>query len=129
MDVFIFGTDYFVLLQRGHIYTSSGSFFIEPVEEYTLNNPNILHKISREKLPLNKRNFAIQPDGKSFVDEAEDEIVKNQYSNENDLTDEVEEIESTETINNNSTAPCTTSNGGSKYKQITFCLFITSFPR
>lgn len=37
-------------MQRGHIYTSFGSFFIQPIEEYTNENPNILHKISRENI-------------------------------------------------------------------------------
>lgn len=38
--------------QFGHIYTSYGSFLIQPQEEYTIDNQNILHKISREKLPI-----------------------------------------------------------------------------
>lgn len=33
--------------QRGHIYTSFGSFFIEPVEPYTADNPLVLHRINR----------------------------------------------------------------------------------
>lgn len=41
-----------VYSQFGHIYTSFGSFFIQPEEEYTVDNQNILHKISREKLPI-----------------------------------------------------------------------------
>lgn len=36
-----------ISLQRGHIYTSFGSFFIEPVEPYTANNPSVLHRITR----------------------------------------------------------------------------------
>lgn len=44
----------FSYFQRGHIYTSSGSFFIQPIENYTNENPNILHKISREKLPIKR---------------------------------------------------------------------------
>lgn len=43
--------------QVGHIYTSSGSFYIQPVENYTNENTNILHKITREK---------INPDGMVF---------------------------------------------------------------
>lgn len=35
--------------QRGHIKTSTESFFIQPVEQYTVENPNILHKITRER--------------------------------------------------------------------------------
>lgn len=35
--------------QRGHIKTSTESFFIQPVEQYTVDNPNILHKITRER--------------------------------------------------------------------------------
>ncbi|KAJ6633267.1 A disintegrin and metalloproteinase with thrombospondin motifs 9 [Pseudolycoriella hygida] len=34
---------------RGHIKTSTESFFIQPVEQYTVENPNILHKITRER--------------------------------------------------------------------------------
>lgn len=40
------------IIQFGHIYTSYGSFLIQPQEEYTIDNQNILHKISREKLPI-----------------------------------------------------------------------------
>lgn len=39
----------FSLFQSGHIYTSSGSFLIEPQEKYAAENQNILHKITREK--------------------------------------------------------------------------------
>lgn len=35
--------------QRGHIKTSTESFFIQPVEQYSVENPNILHKITRER--------------------------------------------------------------------------------
>ncbi|XP_055684696.1 A disintegrin and metalloproteinase with thrombospondin motifs 20 isoform X2 [Lutzomyia longipalpis] len=38
---------------RGHIRTSSGSFFIQPVEKYTSENENILHVVYR--LPINMR--------------------------------------------------------------------------
>ncbi|XP_055713479.1 A disintegrin and metalloproteinase with thrombospondin motifs 20 isoform X2 [Phlebotomus papatasi] len=38
---------------RGHIRTSSGSFFIQPVEKYTSENENILHIVYR--LPINIR--------------------------------------------------------------------------
>lgn len=56
--------------QRGHIYTSSGSFFIEPIEPYTPHNQNILHKISREKLPIDKVQFDKQlGNGKILIDE------------------------------------------------------------
>lgn len=42
----------FIIRQFGHIYTSSGSFFIQPEEQYTVDNQNILHKITREKIPI-----------------------------------------------------------------------------
>ena len=38
-----------IIIQRGHIKTSTESFFIQPVEQYTVENPNILHKITRER--------------------------------------------------------------------------------
>ncbi|XP_059608561.1 A disintegrin and metalloproteinase with thrombospondin motifs 20 isoform X2 [Phlebotomus argentipes] len=38
---------------RGHIRTSSGSFFIQPVEKYTSDNENILHIVYR--LPINMK--------------------------------------------------------------------------
>uniref|UniRef100_A0A6B2E840 Putativedisintegrin and metalloproteinase with thrombospondin motifs 9 n=1 Tax=Phlebotomus kandelakii TaxID=1109342 RepID=A0A6B2E840_9DIPT len=38
---------------RGHIRTSSGSFFIQPVEKYTSDNENVLHIVYR--LPINMR--------------------------------------------------------------------------
>lgn len=34
-------------MQRGYIYTSFGSFFIEPIEAYSVANPQVLHRISR----------------------------------------------------------------------------------
>lgn len=48
----LFFINSFIYLQFGHIYTSFGSFFIQPEEEYTVDNQNILHKISREQLPI-----------------------------------------------------------------------------
>lgn len=107
--------------QRGHIYTSSGSFFIEPVEKYTIDNQNILHKISRESLPLDKVNLAKHRSNKVLVDEMsgihEDEEVKR-------IDDSIadEDIDDENFFNNNSTedadAPpiaCTTKDGQSEY--------------
>lgn len=104
--------------QRGHIYTSSGSFFIEPIEEYTTDNQNILHKISRESLPLEKVNLQQHRNGKVLVDEMgihEDETGKIDDS----IADE--DLEDESFYNNNSTddadAPvvaCTTKDGKSK---------------
>lgn len=109
--------EFFVPFQRGHIYTSSGSFFIEPVEEYTIDNQNILHKISRESAPLNKVNLVQHRNGKVLVDEMgvhEDETDKMDDSMANEDIDD-------ETFYNNSTedadAPtigCTTTDGKSK---------------
>lgn len=107
-----------ILFQRGHIYTSSGSFFIEPVEEYTIDNQNILHKISRESLPLDKVNLQQHRSGKVLVDEMgvhEDETGK--------LDDSIadEDIDDDGFYSNNSTddadapvIPCTTKDGKSK---------------
>lgn len=112
-------------LQRGHIYTSSGSFFIEPVEEYTLDNQNILHKISREKLPIEHVNIDKYRNGKVLLDEMgvhEDDDGKIVDAIDDDLTQGIdEEIESNESnlddeiINNGTIVPCTTENGKSKY--------------
>lgn len=33
--------------QKGHIYTTYGAFFVQPVESYSDENPNVLHKITR----------------------------------------------------------------------------------
>lgn len=59
----------FEKFQRGHIYTSSGSFFIEPIEEYTIDNQNILHKISREKLLDEKLHSDKIQNGKVLIDD------------------------------------------------------------
>lgn len=103
--------------QRGHIYTSTGSFFIEPVEEYSTDNQNILHKISRERQPLDKVNLAMHRDGKVLVDEMsihEDDAEKIDDSIADEDIDD-------ESFYNNSTddsdAPavvCTTKDGKSK---------------
>lgn len=37
-------------IQSGHIYTSTGSYFIAPIESYTAENQNVLHKISHEDM-------------------------------------------------------------------------------
>lgn len=72
--------------QRGHIYTSYGSFFIKPVENYTPSNQNILHKISRDKLPLDKVQFDEHLNGKLLFDEyligedRSDETVASDYN-------------------------------------------------
>lgn len=72
------------ILQRGHIYTSSGSFFIEPVEVYTVDNQNILHKISREKMPVDKIHFDKELNsGKILIDELHSED-----SNTDDLSED-----------------------------------------
>lgn len=71
--IFFSLTSYF---QRGHIYTSSGSFFIQPVENYTNENPNILHKISREKLPIKRIDL------KNTDSENKSSIEKNMVDNE-----------------------------------------------
>lgn len=114
------------ILQRGHIYTSSGSFFIEPIEEYTLDNQNILHKISREKLPMDKMSFDKFRNGKLLVDEMglhEDDAEKVDESSTGDLNPEFEEeFESNEsnldglTADNNGTygVDCRAENGKSK---------------
>lgn len=104
-------------MQRGHIYTSSGSFFIEPVEEYTLDNQNILHKISREKLPLEKVNIDKYRNGKVLLDEMglhEDDVEKIDDSIADDLTQEIEDgidsdelnLDDDESINNGTVVPC-----------------------
>lgn len=79
---------YFIgFFQRGHIYTSFGSFFIEPIEDYTIDNQNILHKISREKLPLEKVQFDKYRNGKILIDETalyDDENERVHESNDED---------------------------------------------
>lgn len=119
--------NYYLYLQRGHIYTSSGSFFIEPVEKYTLDNQNILHKISREKLPIDKMDFDKYRNGKMFVDEMgvhEDEDGKIIDSIVDDLNQDIEEVidennMDDEIINNGTDIaapiiPCSTEDGKSK---------------
>lgn len=117
-------------MQCGHIYTSSGSFFIEPFETYTLENQNILHKITREKLPIYGINKEDNRNRKTFVDEIWEHDA---YDDDNDdgdndedefnqeMEEEVEFIEpnSDETWKNNGTddipiVPCTTKDGKSK---------------
>lgn len=97
---FLFLFFLFFKLQRGHIYTSSGSFFIEPIEKYTLDNQNILHKITREKLPIDQMSIDKYRNGKVFVDEIglhEDEDEK--IENDDELNREIEgELDSIETI-------------------------------
>lgn len=125
-------------MQRGHIYTSSGSFFIEPVEEYTLDNQNILHKISREKLPIEKVNIDKYRNGKVLLDEMglhEDDDGKIDDSIADDLTQEIEEeIESNESgfdeesISNGTIVPCTTENRKSKYEHVDCFLYVGFFP-
>lgn len=109
-------------LQRGHIYTSSGSFFIEPVEEYTTNNQNILHKISRENLPLDRVNFEQHRSGKVLVDEMgahDDEVEKIDESIvDEEIDDEIDDAN--EMMFNNTESvdlpivSCTTEDGNSK---------------
>lgn len=115
------------MFQRGHIYTSAGSFFIEPVEEYTTNNQNILHKISREKLPLDKVSFDKHRNGKVLIDEMsvhEDEAEKIDDSIADDLNQEIEdEIDANETILN-SYENCTTDDGKSKWKHIHYSVLL-----
>lgn len=38
---------FFIYSQQGHFRTSSGSFFIEPIEDYADENKNILHLLYR----------------------------------------------------------------------------------
>ncbi|XP_031637497.1 A disintegrin and metalloproteinase with thrombospondin motifs 9 isoform X2 [Contarinia nasturtii] len=79
---------------RGHIYTSSGSFFIQPIEKYTLDNQNILHKITRETLPIDKISIDKYQNGKVFVDEIglhEDDDVSDAGKIEDEFNQEFEE--------------------------------------
>lgn len=125
-------------LQRGHIYTSSGSFFIEPVEEYTLDNQNILHKISREKLPIENVNIDKYRNGKVLLDEMglhDDDDGKIDDSMADDLTQEEidQEIESNESgfdeefFNNGTIMPCTTENGQSEYEFFSVFILLDFF--
>ena len=132
-NVLIFDTKFmfsfcFLLLQRGHIYTSSGSFFIQPVEKYTLDNQNILHKITREKLPIDQVSIDTYRNGKVLVDEIglhedDDEKIDEDDELNQEIEDELDSNESIldETTTNNATdnldAPivtCTSEDGKSE---------------
>ncbi|XP_055309435.1 A disintegrin and metalloproteinase with thrombospondin motifs 9-like isoform X3 [Sitodiplosis mosellana] len=95
---------------RGHIYTSSGSFFIQPVEKYTLDNQNILHKITREKLPIDQVSIDTYRNGKVLVDEIglhedDDEKIDEDDELNQEIEDELDSNESilSETTTNNGT--------------------------
>lgn len=47
MLIIIFFSFNLFILQQGHFRTSSGSFFIEPIEDYADENKNILHLLYR----------------------------------------------------------------------------------
>lgn len=83
-------------LQFGHIYTSFGSFFIQPEEEYSVDNQNILHKITREKLPIKYvakgNSFNHAELGVSMIDDSAGDDIET-MRNEND--EKPYEIEST----------------------------------
>lgn len=107
---FEFWHEYFCsLLQRGHIYTSTGSFFIEPIEKYTLDNQNILHKITREKLPIDQMSIDKYRNGKVFVDE----IGLHEDEDEDEKTEDDDEEMEDELDSNESILDETTTNNGS----------------
>lgn len=121
-------------LQRGHIYTSTGSFFIEPVEKYTLDNQNILHKITREKLPIDQMDFDKYRNGKMLVDEMglhedEDGKIVDAITDDRDIEEVIDENSMDETIINNGTEvvapiiPCITEDGKSKYSKSILFIF------
>lgn len=43
----VFGLFFLLFLQQGYFRTSTGSFFIEPIEDYVDENRNILHLLYR----------------------------------------------------------------------------------
>lgn len=121
-------------MQRGHIYTSTGSFFIEPVEKYTLDNQNILHKITREKLPIDQMDFDKYRNGKMLVDEMglhedEDGKIVDAITDDRDIEEVIDENSMDETIINNGTEvvapiiPCITEDGQSKYSKSILFIF------
>lgn len=89
----------FVYSQLGHIYTSFGSFLIQPEEEYTVGNQNILHKISREKLPIKyvakSSDFDRAHAGVSMIDDSAGDDIE---AIQNESDGKSYEIESTEKI-------------------------------
>lgn len=91
----------FVYSQLGHIYTSFGSFLIQPEEEYTVGNQNILHKISREKLPIKyvakSSDFDRAHAGVSMIDDSAGDDIETIRNESDGKSYEIESTEKTVT--------------------------------
>lgn len=62
-------------LQKGNIYTSYGAFIIEPVEAYSVENPNVLHKITQMVTHVKKASSSSSSAGEPDTNSNEDEPI------------------------------------------------------